>query len=70
MQQKKQINSLLITDSLRKQQQVIYINQINAQDEQINSLQKQINKKDKSLTVWKIGGITLSLGLLVWLIVK
>ena len=37
---------------------------------QIENLNKTIKKKDRAVTCWKIGGITVSIGLILFLILK
>lgn len=61
---------LLRTDSLRIAQITNYqlINETYAT--QIEDLNKAIKKKDRAVTCWKIGGITVSVGLILFLLLK
>lgn len=61
---------LLRTDSLRVTQITNYqlINETYAT--QIEDLNKAIKKKDLAVTCWKIGGITVSVGLVLFLLLK
>ena len=61
---------LLRTDSLRVAQITNYqlINETYAT--QIEDLNKAIKKKDRAVTCWKIGGITVSVGLVLFLLLK
>lgn len=61
---------LLRTDSLRVAQITNYqlINETYAT--QIEDLNKAIKKKDLAVTCWKIGGITVSVGLVLFLLLK
>lgn len=61
---------LLRTDSLRVAQITNYqlINETYAT--QIEDLNKAIKKKDRAVTCWKIGGITVSIGLVLFLLLK
>lgn len=61
---------LLRTDSLRVAQITNYqlINETYAT--QIEDLNKAIKKKDRAVTYWKIGGITVSVGLVLFLLLK
>lgn len=64
-------NELLIhSDSLRVLQLNSYEKLIDSYDYTIEQLNREIEKKDKSLLIWKIGGITVSSGLFVWLLLK
>lgn len=58
------------TDSLRVLQLNNYKELAKSYDSQITDLNKRLEKKEKSLLVWEIGGITISAGLLLWLILK
>lgn len=57
-------------DSLRLQQINEYdqLNQIHLQN--IDKLSKEISKKNRIITGWKIGGITMSVGLILFLLLK
>lgn len=61
---------LLRTDSLKVAQITNYqlINETYAT--QIEDLNKAIKKKDRAVTCWKIGGITVSVGLVLFLLLK
>ena len=61
---------LLRTDSLRVAQITNYqlINETYAT--QIEDLNKAIKKKDRAVTCWKIGGITVSVRLVLFLLLK
>lgn len=61
---------LLRTDSLKVAQITNYqlINETYAT--QIEDLNKAIKKKDLAVTCWKIGGITVSVGLVLFLLLK
>lgn len=61
---------LLRTDSLRVAQITNYqlINKTYAT--QIEDLNKAIKKKNRAVTCWKIGGITVSVGLVLFLLLK
>lgn len=61
---------LLRADSLRVSQITNY-QQINeAYATQIEDLNKAIKKRDRAVTCWKIGGITVSVGLVLFLLLK
>lgn len=63
-------NYLLTTDSLRVAQISNY-KLINREHSiQIENLNKTIKKKDRAVTCWKIGGITVSVALVLFLILK
>lgn len=64
-------NDLLVqTDSLRKKEIAEYKLLTESFNAEINKLNKEIKRKDKRLLSWKIGGITISSGLLLWLLLK
>lgn len=64
-------NELLIhADSLRSLQIKNYEGIISSYDLKVRQLNDEINEKNKTILAWKIGGITISVGLLIWLIVK
>lgn len=67
---KEENNILLKTDSLRVLQIMNYKNITNSYSAQINSLNKEIKKKKKVINAWKIGGITVSVGLITWLLLN
>ena len=58
------------TDSLRKLQLSNYESLSKSYSTEIEKLNKEIDRKDKSILCWKIGGITVSVGLLIWLLLK
>lgn len=61
---------LLTTDSLRVAQISNYKLINREYSMQIENLNKTIKKKDRAVTCWKIGGITVSIGLILFLILK
>ena len=61
---------LLTTDSLRVAQISNYKLINRGYSMQIENLNKTIKKKDRAVTCWKIGGITVSIGLILFLILK
>lgn len=64
-------NDLLVqTDSLRKKEIAEYKLLTESFNAEIKKLNKEIKRKDKRLLSWKIGGITISSGLLLWLLLK
>lgn len=63
-------NYLLTTDSLRVAQISNYKLMNREYSMQIENLNKTIKKKDRAVTCWKIGGITVSIGLILFLILK
>ena len=64
-------NDLLVqTDSLRKKEIAEYKLLTESFNDEIKKLNKEIKRKDKRLLSWKIGGITISSGLLLWLLLK
>ena len=64
-------NDLLVqTDSLRKKEIAEYKLLTESFNDEIKKLNKEIKHKDKRLLSWKIGGITISSGLLLWLLLK
>jgi hypothetical protein len=58
------------TDSLRLSQISEYQKTNNIYELQIKNLNKTISKKDKTIIGWKIGGLTVSAGLLLFLLLK
>lgn len=48
----------------------VRVRQIELYNKQIDSLSKEIKKKNNSIKCWKIGGITVSIGLLIFLLFK
>lgn len=63
-------NTLTQVDSLRLRQIKEYSTLNENYQLQIESLNKDIKKKNKTLLCWKIGGITISSGLLLFLLLK
>lgn len=63
-------NYLLTTDSLRVAQMSNYQLINRGYSTQIENLNKTIKKKDRAVTCWKIGGITVSIGLVLFLLLK
>lgn len=61
---------LLKTDSLRVNQIEILKSLSTDQTTQIENLNNQLKKKSKSLLIWKVGGISVSCCLFLWLLVK
>lgn len=63
-------NMYIETDSL-KNEQIVNYQQINKSNEsQIKDLNNALKRKESSLNYWKIGGITVSVGLLILLLFK
>ena len=67
---KAKTNILLKTDSLRVEQIANYQHINEEYILQIGNLNKAIKKKDRTVTCWKIGGITVSIGLVLFLLLK
>ena len=67
---KAKTNNLLKTDSLRVEQITNYQHINEEHILQIDNLNKAIKKKDRTVTCWKIGGITVSIGLVLFLLLK
>ena len=67
---KAKTNNLLKTDSLRVAQMSNYKLINREYSIQIDNLNKAIKKKDRTVTCWKIGGITVSIGLVLFLLLK
>lgn len=61
---------LLETDSLRESQIINYQHVNEMYTIQIEDLNKDIKKKNRAITCWKIGGITVSVGLILFLFLK
>lgn len=61
---------LLQTDSLRVGQIENYQLMNDAYVQQIEDLNKAIKRKNRAVTCWKIGGITVTLGLVLFLLLK
>lgn len=67
---KNEISILEEIDSIRVSEIQGYQNLNNFYENRINSLELDINKKDKQLIGWKIGGFTVTLGLILFLLLK
>lgn len=63
-------NTLVQVDSLRIEQLNEYSILNQNYQERIEDLNKQIKKKNKTLLIWQIGGITVSTSLLLFLLFK
>lgn len=64
-------NDLLsYSDSIKSLQVDNYKNLANSYNIQIEELNQEVQEKNKSLLTWKISSITISVGLLVWLLLK
>lgn len=64
-------NQLLTqTDSIRTIQLKGYKDLDTQNKKQIEQLNKDLSRKKRELTVWKIGGVGISFGLLLWLLVN
>lgn len=61
---------LLKTDSLRTLQLRNYEGLTESYSLKIEQLNKEIKRKNNALLVWKVGGVTVGVGLLVWLLLK
>lgn len=57
------VNNMNKVDSLRKQQNYIH-------ERQIDYLSKECKNKEKAIKYWKVGGITVSIALIIALLVK
>lgn len=67
----KEDNQLLsYSDSIKTLQINNYENLSNLYIDKIDDLTHSLKKKNTSLLVWKIGGITVGVGLIIWLILK
>lgn len=63
-------NYLLKTDSLRTAQITNYQYLNESYATRIEDLNKAIKRKNRAVTCWKIGGITVSIGLILFLLLK
>jgi hypothetical protein len=63
-------NLLLRSDSIKSIQLDTYKSLTSFYEDKIKDLNKDIKSKNTSLVVWKIGGITVCAGLIVWLLLK
>lgn len=61
---------LLKTDSLRTLQLRNYEGLTESYSLKIEQLNKEVKRKNNTLLVWKVGGVTVGVGLLVWLLLK
>lgn len=61
---------LLKTDSLRTLQLRNYERLTESYSLKVEQLNKEIKRKNNTLLVWKVGGVTVGVGLLVWLLLK
>lgn len=67
----KQENFLLMkTDSLRSLQLRNYEKLSEAYSMKIDNLNEEISKKNKTIMAWKVGGVTVTVGLVLWLLLK
>lgn len=67
----KQENFLLMkTDSLRFLQLRNYERLSEAYSMKIDNLNEEISKKNKTIMAWKVGGVTVTVGLVLWLLLK
>lgn len=57
-------------DSINQLQLQKYNNIVSSYENQIMDLNKSLDKSNRSIKMWKIGGITIGAGLLLWLILK
>lgn len=63
-------NHLTQVDSLRLQQINEYDKLSKNYATQIDALNKEVKKKNKALKYWQIGGVTVSIGLVLFLLLK
>lgn len=64
-------NLLLIqSDSLRVAQLQNYERLSQAYSVKIDNLNKEISKKNKTIMAWKVGGVTVTVGLMIWLLLR
>lgn len=63
-------NLLLESDSLRTLQLRNYERLTQAYTAQLENLSDDLAKKNRSLKTWKIGGISVTVGLALWLLLK
>lgn len=61
---------LIHADSIRLMQIESYKRMNQAYSIQLDNINKELKKTNNNLMMWKIGGITISAGLLVWLLLK
>lgn len=67
---KEYTNTLLKTDSVKELKLEQYQIIMNTYDTQINNLTDDIKRKNRTIKIWKIGGITISAGLLLLFLIK
>ena len=63
-------NQLTQIDSLRLQQINEYDKLSQSYATQIDALSKEVKKKNKAIRYWQIGGVTVSVGLVLFLLLK
>lgn len=63
-------NQLTQIDSLRLQQINEYDKLSQSYETQIDALNKEVKKKNKAIRCWHVGGITVSVGLMLFLLLK
>lgn len=63
-------NQLTQIDSLRLQQINEYDKLSQSYATQIDALNKEVKKKNKAIRYWQIGGVTVSVGLVLFLLLK
>lgn len=61
---------LMQSDSLRVMQLQNYERLSKAYSLKIDNLNKEISKKNKTIMAWKVGGVTVTVGLVIWLLLK
>lgn len=61
---------LMQSDSLRIIQLQNYESLSKAYSVKIDNLNKEISKKNKTIMAWKVGGVTVTVGLMIWLLLK
>ena len=57
-------------DSINQLQLQKYSDIINSYEVQVTNLNKSLDNTNKSFQIWKIGSITVGVGLILWLILK
>ncbi len=66
-----ELNKQLVqVDSLRKQQLYEYNRLSQCYVTQINALNKEVKKKNRAIRYWQVGGATVSVGLVLFLLLK
>lgn len=61
---------LMQSDSLRTMQLRNYERLSKAYSVKIDNLNKEISNKNKTIMAWKVGGVTVTVGLMIWLLLK